>query len=44
MENFTGQCCEFFLERWQAATSFQYCMGSVVIVVSGWLLSRLSSR
>ena len=44
MENFTGRLCELFLDRWQAATFFEYCVASVVIVASGWLVSRLTSR
>jgi hypothetical protein len=44
MERFTGQWCEFLLDRWQAATSFEYCVACFVIIVSGWLMSRATSR
>jgi hypothetical protein len=44
MENYTARLCELFLDRWLAATFFEYCVASVVIVVSGWLVSRLTSR
>jgi hypothetical protein len=44
MENFTGRWCEFLLDRWQAATFFEYGVASVLIVVGGWLASRVTSR
>jgi hypothetical protein len=44
METLIGGWCEFLLTRWQNATSLDYCFVCVVIVTSGWLISRLSSR
>jgi hypothetical protein len=44
MENFAGRWCEFFLERWQTATLYEYCVACTVIVVGGWLVSRATSR
>jgi hypothetical protein len=44
MENFTGRWCEFFLDRWQAATLFDFCMAVTLIVVCGWIASRASSQ
>ena len=44
MENCMSHLCGLFLDRWQAATSFQYCVLSVVIIVCGWLMSRTASR
>jgi hypothetical protein len=44
METFAGQLCEYFLERWQDTTSYEYCVASAVIVCSGWLVSRFSSH
>jgi hypothetical protein len=44
MENFTGRCCEFFLDHWQAATFFDFCMAASLIVICGWLASRVTSQ
>jgi hypothetical protein len=44
MENFTGRWCQFFLDRLQAATLFDFCVAVLLIAVCGWLLSRADSR
>ncbi len=44
MEHFTGRWCEFFLARWQTATSFEYCIACLLIVIGGWVISRQGTR
>jgi len=39
-----GYYCDYCLARWKAATMFDYSILLVVIIVGGWLASRLQSR
>ncbi len=44
MEYCAGRWCEFFLMRMQAATSYEYLIACLMIVIGGWVISRQSSR
>jgi hypothetical protein len=38
-----GHYCDYCLARWEAATTFDYCVLLVMIVTGGWLTSRMQS-
>jgi hypothetical protein len=44
MEVQLGHWFEFLLNRWQTATMFDYGAASALIILSGWLVSRTTSR
>jgi len=44
MDTLIRHSCEFLLTRWQTATSFDYYAASFVIITSGWITSRMTSR
>jgi hypothetical protein len=39
-----GHYCDYCLARWEAATMFDYSILLAVIIISGWLTSRLQSQ
>ena len=44
MDRFLGVWFEFLLNSWQEASPTHYCVLVTLIVVVGWLTSRMSSR